>query len=89
MSTADAEMTGVSFMTQIILKMAELKEGTQGIAGKGASGVVAVFGSAIGRAFARKMPRSGFNARFRLIPLRVESNLRSNLLFARQLFIHV
>jgi hypothetical protein len=59
-SIAGPEKTGGLSMTQIILKTAELREGTEGIAGKEASGGIVVFGSAIGPAFARIMPRSGF-----------------------------
>ena len=58
-SIAGPEKKGGLYMTQIILKMAELKEGTQGIADKKASGEKVVSESAIGRAFARTIRRSG------------------------------
>jgi hypothetical protein len=59
-SIAGPEKTDGLFTTQIILKTAELKEGTARIADKEASGGIVVFGLAIGPAFARMMRRSGF-----------------------------
>ena len=59
-SIAGPEKKGGLCMTQIILKMAELKEGTQGIVDKKASGGKVVSESAIGPAFARTIPSSTF-----------------------------
>jgi hypothetical protein len=56
-SIAGPEKTGGLSMTQIILKTAELREGTEGIADKEASGGIVVFGLAIGPAFARTIRR--------------------------------
>ena len=59
-SIAGPEKKGGLCMTQIILKMAELKEGTQGIADKKASGGKVVSESAIGLVSARTIPSRGF-----------------------------
>jgi hypothetical protein len=61
-SIAGPEKTGGLSMTQIILKTAELREGTDGIADKEASGGIVVSGSAIGPAFARIIRRSDFKS---------------------------
>jgi hypothetical protein len=53
-------MTDGLFMTQIILKTTVWKEDTEEIADKGASGGIAVSGSAIGRAYVRMIIRTHF-----------------------------
>lgn len=84
-SIAGPEKKGGLCMTQIILKMAELKEGTQGIADKKASGGKVVSGSAIGQAFARTICRSGF--KIPILNSRIGIFLLHDLRFLRQLFI--
>ena len=61
-SIVGPEKTDVLFTTQIILKTAELKEGTQGIADKRASGGKAVFELATGPVSARTIRRYGFKS---------------------------
>jgi hypothetical protein len=82
-SIAGPEKTDVLFMTQIILRTAELKEGMQGIADKRASGGKVVFELATGPVSARTIRRSGFKSP--ILNSRIGIFLFHNLRFLRQL----